>query len=147
MGGSSGGSGWTPFVGVLEELFPEAEGEQAQNTQDDPTPSALPQAPAPPEVGHPVPNQGEVEELRMQLHAVIQEQIRQESERRMGPLSTQFPEQRELNSEIAHHILVELELSTETDIKNLREWVEGLKEDFSLLKPLIQEYLPKKRKR
>lgn len=78
MGGSSGGSGWTSFVGVLEELFPEAEGEQAQNTQDDPTPSALPQAPAPPEVGHPVPNQGEVEELRMQLHAVIQEQIRQE---------------------------------------------------------------------
>lgn len=82
--------------------------------------------------------------LRMELQALIQERIREESERGVGPLSTQFPEQRELNSETAHHIMSELELSTETNVDNLREWAEKLREEKNLLKPLIKDYLPKR---
>ncbi len=48
--------------------------------------------------------------------------VREESERGVGPLSAQFPEQRELNSDTAHQIMVELELNTEANVTNLREW-------------------------
>ena len=80
----------------------------------------------------------------MELHALIQERIREESERGVGPLSTLFPEQRELNSDTAHHIMAELELSTEITVNNLREWAERIREDKSILKPLIKDYLPKR---
>ncbi|CAK7324947.1 unnamed protein product [Dovyalis caffra] len=105
---------------------------------------ALPQAPAPAEVAHPVPNQEEVAALRRELHVLIQEQIRAESERGRGPLSTQFPEQREFNSEAAHNLMAQLELSGETDTDSLREWAERIRGDPSLLKPLIVDYLPQK---
>ncbi|CAK7328705.1 unnamed protein product [Dovyalis caffra] len=98
---------------------------------------ALPQAPAPAEAAHPVPNQEEVAALRRELHVLIQEQIRAESERGRGPLSTQFPEQREFNSEAAHNLMAQLELSGETDTDSLREWAERIRGDPSLLKPLI----------
>lgn len=154
MGGSSRGSGWTSFdLGVLAEPFPNAneEGEEVaqpnpQNTPANPSPGsaqeALPQAPAP--AAHPAPNQEEVAALRMELHSLILERIRSESERGVGPLSTQFPDQRELNSEAAHQIMVELELSTESSVENLREWAERIRGDKSLLKPLIKDYLPKR---
>jgi hypothetical protein len=105
---------------------------------------ALPQAPAPAEVAHPAPNQEEIAALKRELQGQIQEQIREESERGVGPLSILFPEQRELYSDTAHHIMADLELSTETNVNNLREWVEKLREDKNLLKPLIKDYLPKR---
>jgi hypothetical protein len=103
---------------------------------------ALPQAPA--EVAHPAPNQEEIAALKRELQGQIQEQIREESERGVGPLSILFPEQRELYSDTSAHIMADLELSTETNVNNLREWVEKLREDKNLLKPLIKDYLPKR---
>ncbi|GAB2236546.1 hypothetical protein Droror1_Dr00028332 [Drosera rotundifolia] len=81
----------------------------------------------------------------MELQALIQERIREESDRGVGTLSTQFPEQRELNSETAHHRMSELELSTETNVDNLPEWAEKLREEKKILKLLIKDYLPKRK--
>ena len=157
MGGSSRGSGWTSFdLGVLAEPFPNAneEGEEVaqpnpQNAPANPVASpgaaqeALPQAPAPAEVAHPVPNQEEVAALRRELHVLIKDRIREESER--GRLSTQFPELREIHSEAAHNLMAQLELSEETDTESLRGWAEKMREDPNLLNPLIKDYLIKRK--
>ena len=56
-----------------------------------------------------------------------------------------FPEQREINSSVALLIMDQLEITSEIDVENLREWINRIKEDKSLLKGLIREYLhPKK---
>lgn len=152
MGGSSRGSGWTAFdEWVLTELNEEEVVQpNPQNAPANPVASqgaaqeALPQAPAPAEVAHPAPNEEEVSALLMGIHALIEERVREESERGVGPLSTQFPEQRVINSTTAHHIMVELELSTERNVDNLREWAERLREDRNLLKPIIKDYIPKR---
>ena len=56
-----------------------------------------------------------------------------------------FPEQSALNDEIAKHIIESLELCGENDPKTLGEWVSKIKEEKTLLKDLIREYLPKKK--
>lgn len=154
IGGSSRGSGWTSFdIDVLAEPFPNEEGEEvaqpnAPNGLENTVPSpgaaqeALPQAPAPAEGGQPAPNQEEISALKLQIHKCIEEQVREYSEKGRGPLSTMFPSQREVNSETAHHIMGELELSTETNVQNLQEWAETLRTDKKRLHSLIKDYLP-----
>ena len=107
---------------------------------------ALPQAPAPAEVAHPAHNPEEIAALRRELHVLINDLVREEAERRSGPLSRvlQLQERRELYSDTAHHIMGQLELSEETDTESLREWADKLREDKNLLKPLIKDYLPKR---
>ncbi|KAL3505652.1 hypothetical protein ACH5RR_031034 [Cinchona calisaya] len=107
-------------------------------------PRVVPYPYQPDEVAHPAPNQEEVASLQRELHALIQEMVRDESERGVGPLSAQFPEQRELNSETARQIIVQLELDAETNVNNLREWAGRLREDKNLLKTIIREYLPRR---
>ena len=106
---------------------------------------ALPQAPAPP--AHPAPNEDEIAALKMELHSIIKEEVRAESEKGVGPLSTLFPEQEQVNSDISVHIMEELELSTENNIETLHEWAEKIRGDNKMLKPLIREYLPKRKRR
>lgn len=156
MGGSSRGSGWTSFdLTVLGEPYPNEEGEEvaqpnAQNAPANPVASpggaqeqeALPQAPAPAEEAH----SAEVSELKRELHALITERVREESEKGIGPLTTLFPEQRTLNSEVARHIMRSLEICSENDTDNIREWLRRIKQEKNLLKDLIGEYLPPKKR-
>ena len=160
IGGSSRGSGWTSFdIGVIAEPFQNEEGEEVAQPNPPNTPAnlvappgganepnALPQAPAPAEVAHPAPNAEEVSALRMELHALITERVREESERGVGPLSTQFPEQRELNSNVASCLMESLELDSELNPTAIREWIERVKDEPHLIKGLIDEYLPPKPK-
>ncbi|KAL5140479.1 hypothetical protein HKD37_U058069 (mitochondrion) [Glycine soja] len=155
MGGSSRGSGWTSFdINVLGEPFPNEEGEEvaqpdAQNAPANPVASPggaqeqapLPQAPAPAQEAHPA----EVSELKEEIKALIREQVREESEKGVGPLTKLFPEQREINSSVALLIMEQLEITSEIGVENLREWISRIKEDKSLLKGLIGEYLPPKK--
>ena len=155
-GGSSRGSGWTSFdLTVLGEPFPNEQNEEVSqpNTQNTPAnqvappggaqeQEAIPQAPAPAEESH----SAEVSELKRELHALITEKVREESEKGIGPLTTLFPEQRTLNSEVARHIIDSLELSSENDPDNIREWIQNLKQQKTILKDLIREYLPPKKK-
>nr|UBY46620.1 hypothetical protein [Glycine max] len=155
MGGSSRGSGWTSFdINVLGEPFPNEEGEEvaqpdAQNAPANPVASPggaqeqapLPQAPAPAQEAHPA----EVSELKAEIKALISDQVREESEKGVGPLTILFPEQREINSSVALLIMDQLEITSEIDVENLREWINRIKEDKSLLKGLIREYLPPKK--
>lgn len=55
-----------------------------------------------------------------------------------------MPERRELDSDTAHHLMVMLEISEETDTESLREWADRLRNEKNLLKPLIKDYLPKR---
>ena len=142
-GGSSRGSGWTSFdLDVLAE--PSAnENERGEevaqpnppNALDNPIASpgaaqeALPQAPAQAEGAQPAPNLNEISALKGQIHALIQEQVRKESEKRMGPLSIHFPQQREIYSQTTQFVIRDLELSTETDTGLLRQWVQKLQSD------------------
>ena len=163
---SSGGSGssnstWWPGMAsfeerVLIEPFPETDTAVNQPEARPVLPAnqvaspgaaqeALPQAPAPAEVAHPAPDPEENAALRREVHALIQEQVRAASERGWGRLSILFPEQRELNSEVAHNIMAQLELPQETNTGSLREWAERIRNDPNLLKPLIKDYLPKRR--
>ncbi|KAL3507058.1 hypothetical protein ACH5RR_032440 [Cinchona calisaya] len=57
---------------------------------------------------------------------------------------TSCPLSKELNSETARQIIVQLELDAETNVNNLREWVGRLREDKNLLKTIIREYLPRR---
>jgi len=95
---------------------------------------------------HYAPNQDEISALKGEIHGLIQEQVRVESEKGMGPLSILFPQQRQINSQTAHYILRELELSTETDTGLLRQWAQKLKSDPKKLNSLIRDYLPPKKK-
>lgn len=92
-----------PFFNAGQEALPQApdslplpsQGEGAIPQAPNPLPSqeALRQAPAPAEVSHPAPNQEEVAALRRDIHDLIKEKLRKESEMREGsvrcPLS--FP--------------------------------------------------------
>lgn len=159
MAGDSGSdsSDWRKYLNLSSDKEGNAESEsstghtpghqptvgQPIQTQPRAAWEALPHAPA--EVAHPAPHQEELAELKMAIHGFIQQQIREESERGVGPLSKQFSDQGELNSGIAHHIMDDLEISAETNIDSLHEWAERLEQDTTFLKPLIKDYLPPKR--
>lgn len=108
---------------------------------------ALPQAAAPEEVAHPDPDQEERAALLLEVQALIIEQLQEESKKAQGVrLSVLFPEMREVDSSAAESIMYyDLEISRETDAESLREWVEKIRDDPNLLKPLIKDYLPKRR--
>jgi len=146
----SQGEGALPQVpsqgeGALPQVPSQGEGALPQAPNPLPSQEALRQAPAPAEVAHPAPNQEEVAALRREIHDFIKEKLRKESERGVGPLSTLFPEQRELNSRTAHFIMeTDLELSPETNVDTLRECADDLREDPNLLMTLMKAYLPEK---
>ena len=94
----------------------------------------------------PAPNVEEVSALRMELHAVITERVREESERGVGPLSAQFPEQKELNSNVSSKLMESLEIDSERNPATIREWIERVKHEPRLIKELIDEFLPPKPK-
>lgn len=106
-------------------------------------PEALPQAPAPTEVAHPAPDQKERAALRRDIHTLIREQLHEHCEKGKGRLSVHFPEITEIYSSAAKAIMsYDLEISAETDTETLRRWVENIRGDPNLLKPLIREYRP-----
>jgi hypothetical protein len=121
-----------PFLNSLESLSAPQE--------------ALPQAPAPAEVAHPAPDQEERAALRRKLHTIIHEQLRHECERGLPKWQlSNSSEMAEVYSSAAEMIVsYDLEISAETDAESLCEWVENIRKDPNLLKPLIQEYRPKK---
>lgn len=93
----------------------------------------------------PAPDQEEGAALRRELHALIREQLVEECERGKGRLSFHSPEITEVYSSAAERIMsYDLEISAETDAESLREWVENIKKDPNLLKPLIPKFRPKK---
>ena len=107
---------------------------------------ALPQAPAPAEVPHPAPDQEEQAALLGEIKTFIVQLIRDEVERGQGRLSFHFPEMQEIYSSAAESIISDdLEISRETPVENLREWAEAIRRDPSLLRPLMTDFLGKRR--
>ncbi|KAL6515405.1 NADH:ubiquinone oxidoreductase subunit 3 [Orobanche minor] len=98
---------------------------------------------------HPDPDQEEEERaaLLLEVRALILNQLQSESKKAAGvELSVLFPEMQEVDSSAAESIMhYDLEISRETDAESLREWVEQIRDDPNLLKPLIKDYLPKRR--
>lgn len=83
------------------------------------------------------------EELIRSIHAQIKELVRQHCERPAWKKGlSRFPGQAQLYIEGAENIMNELEISAETDTETLREWVESLRRDPNLLKPLIKDHFP-----
>ena len=105
---------------------------------------ALPQAPAPAEVAHPAPDQEERAALREEVQTLIVQQLQEESKKAQGVrLSVLFPEMREVDSSTAE-LLMSYD-SRERDAESLREWGDKIRNDPNLLKPLIKDYLAKRR--
>ncbi|KAL5798455.1 hypothetical protein ACOSQ2_003275 [Xanthoceras sorbifolium] len=107
---------------------------------------ALPLAPAPAEVA---PDQEERAALREEVKTLIVQQLQEEELRMEGVrLSVHFPEMREVYSSTAENIMsYDLEISKETNAESLREWRDKIDQAPNLLKPLIKDYLPKRKRR
>ncbi|KAL5746699.1 hypothetical protein ACOSQ2_023996 [Xanthoceras sorbifolium] len=61
-------------------------------------------------------------------------------------LSVHFPKMREVYSSTAENIMsYDLEISKETNAESLREWRDKIDQAPNLLKPLIKDYLPKRK--
>lgn len=82
------------------------------------------------------------EELRNSIHALLRERVRAHCERGKGRLSVHFTERESIYSQVADNIVYDLEISSEMDAETLREWVKEIKENPSILNPLIREHLP-----
>ena len=166
--GGSGLSNSTSWTGkssfeerVLIEPFPEIDTDSGSVNQPEARPvlpanpvaspgaaqEALPQAPAPAEVAHPAPDQEERATLREEVKTLIVHQLQEESNKVHGVrLSVLFPEMREIYSSSAESLMsYDLEISRETDAEILREWRDKIRNDPNLLKPLIKDYLTKRR--
>ncbi|KAJ0074693.1 hypothetical protein Patl1_37438 [Pistacia atlantica] len=171
MMASSGGSGssnstsWTGKASfeerVLIEPFPETDTDSGSVNQPEARPvlpanqvaspgaaqEALPQAPAPAEVAHPAPDQEDRAALLEEVKTLIVQQLQEEFKKaQCVRLSVHIQEMRGVHSSAADNILShDLEISAETDAESLREWREKIRDYQNILKPLIKDYLPKRR--
>ncbi|OMP01520.1 hypothetical protein CCACVL1_03071 [Corchorus capsularis] len=78
--------------------------------------------------------------LRGEIHSLIQERIRIETDRAFkAPLSRLFPESIQQYHQSAHSVMKDLELNDEIDPAILREFIKRLQEDPNFLKTEIRE--------
>lgn len=130
-----------PFLGQqVEAGIPDIPANPAMAQEvppQDPAPQVLPSA---------AELQREREELFSYLQVTLQEQINV-LYRREGSFfgSLQTIENSERNADIANQILAEdLEITNQTDIKELREWLEKFQAKPSFANTFIRPFIPKK---
>ena len=113
-----------------------AQGEAAQAAQEAPAPADAP-------VPHLSPQQLKLEEIHNEVKKkYFIECLRGKRWLRASLLK---PEMQELQSQVATKVLKDLEISAEMDTYTLNEWLQEIKENPKLLKPLLSEYLPTKK--
>jgi len=124
--------------------FLNVSGEVHANAPANPAEGAAPLEPAPAPAEAEAPAEvHQREELLRSIHAQIKELVRQHCERPAWKKGlSRFPGQAQLYVEGANDMMSELEISAETDTETLREWVESLRRDPNLLKPLIKDHFP-----
>ena len=89
---------------------------------------ALPRAPAPAEVAHPVPDQNEHAALLRDIHTLIRELLREYFAKGKRRLSAHSPEMTELYSSSAKAIMsYDLDIPAETSAADLRKWRENIR--------------------